>query len=263
MAYSYVEYEADGISTVFSIVFPYIETTHIYVSVDGVDVEFEFLNATIVQIEPAPAASAVVRIRRQTPKSGRLVNFSNGSVLRESALDKNANQLFYAMQEVYDSFQELLPVIDTIGSLVTYGAASLGPNEFTGNQSISGDLDMLGNTITDTVLDDVTIQNYQEGAAVNVGSSSGTINLDVADGNTFIVGPSGNVTFTFTPKGQCCSFTLVLDAGGAYTIAWPTSVQWPQGQTPELDDTEKDVLVFFTYDGGTTWIGSLAFDAVQ
>ena len=50
-------------------------------------------------------------------------------------------------------------------------------------------------------------------------------------------------------------FTLVTVNAGAYTITWPGSVDWAGGSAPTLTSSGTDVLVFYTYDGGTTYYG--------
>jgi hypothetical protein len=255
MAYSYVEYTADGLTNQFPFAFPFIEQSHIKVYLDGeATVDFTFANTSTIQLNAVPTAGVVVRIRRETPKGARLVNFTNTAILRESTLDKDANHLFYVMQEVYDSFQELLPVIDTIGSLLEYGAASLGSNTFNGDQTINGSI--IGPTLTG-----VTLEDYSETKA-NIVATSGTIALDLSQGNVFVVGPTGNVTFQFTNPAPVCSFSLAIDNGDAVAVTWPSNILWPQGAAPTLSE-ETDILVFFTHDGGTYWYGSLAFDACQ
>ena len=47
------------------------------------------------------------------------------------------------------------------------------------------------------------------------------------------------------------------------TLTYPTSVDWPSGTAPDAPaDGETDVLVFYTQDGGTTYYGFQAGDAM-
>ena len=79
--------------------------------------------------------------------------------------------------------------------------------------------------------------------------------IDVSTGSFFTKTISADTTFTFTgvPAGKTCVFTLILANGGAYNITWPNSVTWNAGDEPELRSVGKDILTFFTTDGGTTW----------
>ena len=56
-------------------------------------------------------------------------------------------------------------------------------------------------------------------------------------------------------SGSSVSFTLDLTNGGAFTITWWTNMKWAGGTAPTLTAAGRDVLGFFTHDGGTTWTG--------
>lgn len=90
--------------------------------------------------------------------------------------------------------------------------------------------------------------------------------VDLEAGTVFTLSTSGNTTFTFSNpavSGTASAFTLVLTAGGAHTITWPASVDWAGGTAPDAPASgETDVYTFFTTDGGTTWYGFLAGDAL-
>jgi len=61
------------------------------------------------------------------------------------------------------------------------------------------------------------------------------------------------------------SLKVVQDAGASgYTVTWPTSVDWPNATAPTLTATASavDQFVFYTYDGGTTWYGFTAGQAL-
>lgn len=93
-----------------------------------------------------------------------------------------------------------------------------------------------------------------------------TPNADLNLGEVFTLTTSGNTTFTFSnpvATGRVSAFTLRLTSGGAHTITWPASVDWPNASAPDAPLTgETDVLVFLTLDGGTTWLGFVAGNAV-
>ena len=61
------------------------------------------------------------------------------------------------------------------------------------------------------------------------------------------------------------SLKVVQDSGASgYTVTWPTSVDWPSATAPTLTATASavDQFVFYTYDGGTTWYGFTAGQAL-
>jgi hypothetical protein len=120
MALSFAQYSGDGTNRNFSVPFPYIDRSHISVSVNGVSVPFSFLSQSVVQTATAPAPGTAVDVRRTTPSNTSLVDFVDASTLLESDLDLSALQTLYVSQETKDD------VDNTIGlTLVgTYDAQS-------------------------------------------------------------------------------------------------------------------------------------------
>ena len=97
-----VSYTGDGSTTAYSITFPFIDSTHIKAFINGVESTAFTISSSTLTFTSAPANSAVIRIERQTPTNARLVDFTDGSVLTESDLDKSADQNFYIAQEITD-----------------------------------------------------------------------------------------------------------------------------------------------------------------
>ena len=114
MAYSYVQYTGNGATTNFAFSFPYLDSSHIKVRVDGVITSFTFVNSGTVQISPAPLAGKIIDIRRETPKNIAPVNFTDGSVLLEQDLDLLAAFNLYTAQESADGVADAI-VKDTTG----------------------------------------------------------------------------------------------------------------------------------------------------
>lgn len=84
--------------------------------------------------------------------------------------------------------------------------------------------------------------------------------LDLATGNLFTKTISGVTTFTVSnvpAAGSSVSFLLDLTNGGSATVTWWSGVKWAGGTVPTLTASGRDVLGFFTHDGGTTWTGLL------
>lgn len=93
---------------------------------------------------------------------------------------------------------------------------------------------------------------------VALGSISGSNTLDLNLGNVYTATITGNTTFAVSnppASGSSVSFNLELTNAGAYTITWWTGVKWTGGTAPTLTASGRDVLAFFTHDGGTTWSG--------
>ena len=126
--------------------------------------------------------------------------------------------------------------------------------------SYTGDIDVTGELIVDSY-------NETYGA---VTSSSNATTVDCEAGNAFSHTLTENTTFTFSnppASGTAYSFSLeiIQDASASgYTVTWPSSVDWPAATAPTLTATAsaKDVFVFYTRDGGTTWYGFTAGQAL-
>jgi hypothetical protein len=120
----------------------------------------------------------------------------------------------------------------------------------------TGDVDITGELVVDSYN-----ETYQA-----VSSSSGTTTVDCEAGNVFASTLTENTTFVFSnppASGTAYGFSLRVTASGAYTVTWPASVDWPGGTAPNAPASgETDVLVFYTTDGGSTWYGFQAGDAM-
>ena len=116
----------------------------------------------------------------------------------------------------------------------------------------------------------VTFDNgvSEEYTAVTSSSNATTVNL--RDGTNFSHTLTENTTFTFSnpaSSGKVSAFTLKLvqDASASgYTVTWPAAVDWPSATAPTLTATASavDYFVFITHDGGTTWYGFTAGQAL-
>lgn len=90
--------------------------------------------------------------------------------------------------------------------------------------------------------------------------SGGGLTIDLNSATVFAVSLNAaitSITLSNTQSaGLTSSFVLIFTADGtARAVTWPASFYWPSGTAPTLTSTngKKDVFVFFTYDGGTTW----------
>lgn len=118
-----------------------------------------------------------------------------------------------------------------------------------------------------TLSEELTAKSYNE---TYVALSGTTPSANCESGNVFAITLSGNTTFTFSSppaSGTAYGMTIkvVQDASASgYTVTWPTSVDWPAATAPTLTATASavDVFVFYTHDGGTTWYGFTAGQAL-
>ncbi len=114
----------------------------------------------------------------------------------------------------------------------------------------------------------VTFDNGKIEESTAITSSSGAATINLRDGDNFTHTLSENVTYTFSnpaASGKVSAFTLkVTQDSTARTITWPASVDWAAATAPTLTATSGgvDVFVFVTYDGGTTYYGFTAGQAM-
>ena len=87
-----VTYTGNGSTTGYALPFSYIAPTHIQAFINNAQTTLFTLSGSTLTFNTAPANSAVITIKRVTPKDTRLVDFTDGSVLTESDLDKSADQ---------------------------------------------------------------------------------------------------------------------------------------------------------------------------
>ena len=86
--------------------------------------------------------------------------------------------------------------------------------------------------------------------------ADGVINVSASSHFSRIV--TANIAFSVTgvpPAGNVASFILDIINGGAFTVTWWANIKWPGGTPPTLTAAGRDVLGFFTTDGGATWSG--------
>jgi hypothetical protein len=118
-------------------------------------------------------------------------------------------------------------------------------------------------TTNQTVTAEFKATSYNETYSALSGT---TPSVDCETGNVFSLSTTGNTTFTFSnppATGTAYGMLIKLTAGGTHTITWPASVDWAGGTAPDAPASgETDVLGFITHDGGTTWYGFLAGDAL-
>jgi hypothetical protein len=162
---------------------------------------------------------------------------------------------------------------------ITSGNGNTGVGQVAGSNITTGSNNaLLGNgaqASSATVSNEITLGNSSitrfrvPGAGIDNTSAalSGTTpSVDVGARDTYTLTTSGSTTFTFTgapSTGQVGTFSLIITAGGTHTLTWPASVDWAGGSAPDAPASgETDVYTFMTVNGGTTFYGFLAGDAM-
>jgi hypothetical protein len=96
-------YTGNGTNKLFSITFPYLDTSDINVYLNGVlqtiTTQYTFANATTVEFVTAPSNGAVVLLERSTDDTALQATFFPGSSIKANDLNFNFDQVLYLSQE--------------------------------------------------------------------------------------------------------------------------------------------------------------------
>jgi hypothetical protein len=134
MAITSNTYTGNGSNKLFSITFPYLETTDVDVYLNGVlqtvTTQYTFANATTVEFVAAPGNGVTVVLQRTTQKENLNSTFFPGSSIKAADLNENFDQLLYISQENTDVVNNL-PV--TVTMLRWKKTATAGQTVLTGN----------------------------------------------------------------------------------------------------------------------------------
>lgn len=177
----------------------------------------------------------------------------------------------------WDSVDDLLDGTTAIQPNLTSGSWQVGGVTITATGAELNYLDVttLGTTeaskaVTADANGVVTFDNGVSEEYTAVTSTTNATTVDLQDGTNFSHTLTENTTFTFSnpaASGKVSSFTLkiVQDASASgYTVTWPAAVDWPAATAPTLTATASavDYFVFITHDGGSTWYGFTAGQAL-
>jgi len=121
---SFIQTTGDGATVAYSVPFPYIDRTHVFVSVNGTPVPFTWVNASLIQLATAPGIGAIVRRYRKTPSGVPLVDFNAGAALQDEDLDLAVLQALYVAREAEDQIGQALVDGVAAAASATSAAAS-------------------------------------------------------------------------------------------------------------------------------------------
>jgi hypothetical protein len=103
MAITSNTYTGNGSNKLFSITFPYIETTDVDVYLNGtlqtITTQYFFANATTIEFVAAPGAGTTVLLDRSTDEATLQATFFPGSSIKANDLNDNFDQVLYLAQE--------------------------------------------------------------------------------------------------------------------------------------------------------------------
>lgn len=214
-----VENGGTGVSTIAALSIPVANTLDTYTSVNPASGQSVRINASGTSWEAYSPSTGSVTTTSVATANGFAGTVANASTTPEITLTTSITGVLK-------------------GNGIAISAATAGTDYVTpaGIETLSGK----------------TITGLKE---TRVAMGANDINLNL--GNYFNKTISGATTLTVSnvpTTGTAASFILDLTNGGSATITW-WSVKWAGGTAPTLTAAGRDVLGFFTYDGGTTWTG--------
>jgi hypothetical protein len=123
-----------------------------------------------------------------------------------------------------------------------------------------------GGNIDNTTIGGTTraIGTFKQAREVHVAvsfSGGATIDWSAGGSHDFTASGSGAATLTFSnmpPSGIAASIILDVTNGGLRTWTYPSGTKWANGTAPTLTSSGRDILQFYTRDGGTTIHGFMA-----
>jgi hypothetical protein len=100
MAVTQNNYTGNGSTVLYSFTFPYLDESHVKVSINGTPTTaYSLANATTIQFNSAPSNGAAIRIYRETTDTEPVSTFYPGSAIRSQDLNDNFLQSLYLTQE--------------------------------------------------------------------------------------------------------------------------------------------------------------------
>jgi hypothetical protein len=147
----------------------------------------------------------------------------------------------------------------SVTSNISTGNISVTQNGSFGNISV-GAINATGNITGNVVATMRASKEYLVDTTV-----SGATTVDLRNSNWFKYTLTGNTTLTFSnapASGNVFTVQLLLiqGSGGSKTVSWGNTIYWAGGQVPPATIAaagNTDLWTLTTYDGGSTFIGTL------
>jgi hypothetical protein len=136
--YSIDQYTGDGSTANFPITFPYLQPGDVTITVAGLPATFSFTSAQIANITPTPGAGQAIVISRHSLIS-QVANTFSGGALSSQALNYNATQSIYLIQETQDALTSISAGSGGGGgTVITFPSNSVFASSVVGNGTIVG-----------------------------------------------------------------------------------------------------------------------------
>ena len=181
MAITSNTYTGNGSNKLFSITFPYLDTSDIDVYLNGtlqtITTQYFFANATTVEFVAAPGAGTTVLLSRSSDDTTLQATFFPGSSIKANDLNDNFDQVLYLAQEtnnnVANAVAGQIPA-GTITDLQVNAAANINATKLAFTQAGTG---ATARTIDSKLKDVVSVKDF---GAVGNGVANDTAAIQAA-----------------------------------------------------------------------------------
>ena len=154
---------------------------------------------------------------------------------------------------------------ETVGNLITTngvfwsnGASIL--TGITGTYSNANVTSFLSNSSVTTTIGNLQLQKYEE-SVYSLGTTSGTLAFNLANGSTQKVTINNNITITnssFTNMVAGTSLTVIITISGSSNAVLTTSgIKYSNGGYSTISTTSGSIDIIYYFYDGTTYYGSL------
>jgi hypothetical protein len=213
-------YTGNGTNKLFSITFPYIETTDVDVYLNGtlqtITTQYIFANATTIEFVTAPANGATVVLKRSTDDADLQATFFPGSSIKASDLNLDFDQVLYIAQETANTANDATTAASSATTTANTALSNSTAAVTTANTASSNASAAVStaNAASTTASNAVTTAN----SAVNTANSAtSTANTALSTANTAI--STANAASSSAASAVSTANTAASNASAAVSTA--------------------------------------------
>jgi hypothetical protein len=222
-------YTGNGSNKLFSITFPYLETSDIDVYLNGtlqtITTQYFFANATTVEFVTAPANGATVKIDRSTDDSDNPATFFPGSSIKAADLNENFDQTLYVVQEINNELDGFITTTNSSINNLSAGKVNKGGDTMAGTLSMGNQ--RLTDLPTPSLASDAVTLSYVN-TAISSSQIAGTTRWvkTIATAGATVSGndDSGNTLAYISQREQVYLNGACLSRDSDYTATTGTSI---------------------------------------
>ena len=220
-------YTGNGSNKLFSITFPYLDTSDIDVYLNGtlqtIITQYTFANATTVEFVAAPANGAVILLDRSTDDSALQATFFPGSSIKASDLNDDFDQVLYIAQETANvattATSTAASATSTANTAISQSAAAVSTaNTASTNASAAVTTANTANTTATTALTNATTAISTANGAVTTANAAAAT-ATTADSNATNAVTTANTALSTANTASTNASAAVTTANTASTNA--------------------------------------------